>query len=396
MVGSHAAATARPAVRAGLHTMHLAPGQWAGHMRIYHRICRTLAHSGYGVELAAHPRAGETLDPAVRLSSLGDYSRPTLAWRLGERFQRTSRLYRMALAARADLYHFYSPEFVSWGVRLRRATGRPVIFDCMEDFEGYARQRRGIPDALRGPLAAFVRQQLRYAARNLDAIVVADAGTGAMLRPFARRLLVLHNFPELALFPDPGPTESAKQYDLTYHGSIPRYHLEVCLAADAALLARGRQVSWRFIGRMAEKDWFVDEIRRRGIADRFHIVDLLPHDQVAAEVLKARIGIIPLPDLPKFQHNIPQKLFEFMALRMPVVLSDLPASRPFVGDGLCGFMVKPDDPAAYAAAIATLLDNPELRERMGAEGRRRVEREYNWERESRKILDLYAELLPSS
>ena len=120
---------------------------------------------------------------------------------------------------------------------------------------------------------------------------------------------------------------------------------------------------------------------------------LVFQNQVAGEVLKARIGIIPLPNLPKFQHNIPQKLFEFMALRMPVVLSDLPPSRPFVGDGACACMVRPDDPAAYADAIIQLLDNPALCQQMGAEARRRVEQVYNWERESSRLLDLYAELL---
>jgi glycosyltransferase involved in cell wall biosynthesis len=110
-------------------------------------------------------------------------------------------------------------------------------------------------------------------------------------------------------------------------------------------------------------------------------------------VRQGRIGFIPLPDLPKFQHNIPTKLFEFMALGMPVVLSDLPPSRPFVGDGRCALMVPANDREAYADAIIRLLDNPELRRTMGAEGRARVINRFNWQRESQHLLALYAELL---
>jgi glycosyltransferase involved in cell wall biosynthesis len=376
-------------------TLHLAPGHWAGHMRIYHRICLSLVQAGHGVELAAHPSAIDHLDARVQLRSLGDMGRPTLDWRLAQRLQRSRRAFAVGMASEADVLAFYAPEFISWAARLRRARRRPVIFDCMEDFEGYALQRGGIPAWLRRPLARLVRAQLRYAARTLDAIVTSDAGTASLIGAHTRRVLVVHNFPRLALFPDPAAQPVEKQYDLTYHGSIPRYHLEVCFAVDDALLARGRHVSWRFLGRMAERAWFEREVARRGAQARFLFSESIPHDQVAAEVARARIGIIPLPDRPKFQHNLPQKLFEFMALRIPVVLSDLPPSRPFVGDGACARMVPHDSPAAYADAIAGLLDDEALRQRMGDEGRRRVETEYHWEREVRKLLALYDELGPN-
>jgi glycosyltransferase involved in cell wall biosynthesis len=139
--------------------------------------------------------------------------------------------------------------------------------------------------------------------------------------------------------------------------------------------------------------WLVDELHRRGVQEWFSIGGQIPHNQVAQGVRKAKIGIVPLPDLPKYRNNIPQKMFEFMALRMPFVTSDLPPSRPFVGDGKCAAVVPLGDYGAYADAIIRLLGDRSLRERMGAEGRRRVEAEYNWDVESRKLVDLYAELL---
>lgn len=353
----------------------------------------TLAEAGYAVELAAHPLAGEGLDPRIRLHSLGEYGVPMLAWRLSQRFRRSQRAYELACSSDAALFQYYSLEFIPWGTWLRRVTRRSVVFDCMEDFEGYVRQRRGIPDVLRRPLALLVKSQLRLAARSCDAIIVADEGTANLLGPYARRLVTLYNFPRLDLFPDmPGGTVD-RQYDIVYHGSIPKYHLEVCLAVDALLVQRGYYVRWRFIGRLPEMEWLMGRLTRLGIRDRFCISGMVPHDQVAQEICKARIGIIPLPDLPKFQNNIPQKLFEYMALRMPVVMTDLPPSRQFVGDGQCAIMVKPGDYNAYADAIIQLLDNPSLCAQMGAEGRRRVEQEYNWEKESRKLLALYEELL---
>lgn len=372
-------------------SLHLAPGHWAGHMRIYHRICMSLAEAGHGVELAAHPTDIDRLDPRVRLHTLGPLGHATLNWRLLQRLQRNRHAYRVALRSDAEVFAFYAPEFIHWGVRLRRQLGRPVIFDCMEDFEGYVQQRGGIPGWLRSPLARVVGAQLRFAGRNVDAVVTSDAGTAEFFRPIARRVVVIHNFPQQSHFPDPGPCAQA-EYDLTYHGSLPAYHLQTCLAVDDALRARGRLVSWRFIGRMPHREWFATEVAKREAQDRFTVTGMIPHDQISQEVARARIGIIPLPDLPKFQTNIPQKLFEFMALRMPVVLSDLPPCRPFAGDGAFAFLVRPDAPEEYADAILRLLENENLRRSMGEEGRRRMVKNYNWEKESEKLFALYEEL----
>ncbi len=149
------------------------------------------------------------------------------------------------------------------------------------------------------------------------------------------------------------------------------------------------------MGKTPEMKWLTQELTRRGITERFHLKDFIPHREVAGELSKAKVGIIPLPNLPKFQNNIPQKLFEFMALGIPVVLSDLPPSRPFVGDGRSAIMVAPGDHGAYADALIRLLKSPRLRDEMGREGRKRVMEEYNWEKESQKLLSLYRELLPA-
>jgi len=235
------------------------------------------------------------------------------------------------------------------------------------------------------------------AARKLDAIVTADPGVTEIYRHYgSHRILTLYNFPRLDQFTLLGSCAEqldVARYDLVYHGTIPRYHLEGAFAVATELKRRDRQVRWLFFGRCPVMGWARSEIERRGLQDCFTIEGPVPHEKVACKVRSARIGFIPLPDLPKFQHNIPMKLFEFMALGMPVVLSDLPPSRPFVGDGKCATMVPPGNYEAYADAIIRLLDDPALCQQMGAEGRKRVEQEYNWEKEGKKLLDFYAEVL---
>jgi phosphatidylinositol alpha-1,6-mannosyltransferase len=62
-----------------------------------------------------------------------------------------------------------------------------------------------------------------------------------------------------------------------------------------------------------------------------------------------------------------------------------------VRDGETGLLVDPDDPAAVAAGIVTLLNDGERRGRMGDAGRRAVETYYNWDRVARDLIRIEEE-----
>lgn len=77
--------------------------------------------------------------------------------------------------------------------------------------------------------------------------------------------------------------------------------------------------------------------------------------------------------LPSFREGLPIVLFEAMAAAKPVVASDLPGTRELVRDGESGFLVPSGDAKALAKVIRLLLENRELRIRMGQKGRALLE-----------------------
>jgi glycosyltransferase involved in cell wall biosynthesis len=335
----------------------------------------------------------ERLVDGVQVHSIGGMRSHTLGLRLGDRLRRFRETARRARQLQADVYHLHDPELIPLGLWLKASTQAAVVFDCHENNTAYIEQKHYLHPLLRQLLAAGMSTLERLAGHFFDAIVTADAGVADLYRRRyrARHVVVLHNFPRLDLFQpaEANGRNGQKDFDLVYHGTIPRYHLEIAFAVADELQRRGVRARWYFFGKCPEAEWAQEEISRRGLQDSFQIeARLVPHTEVASRVERARIGFIPLPDLPKFQHNIPTKLFEFMSLGMPTVLSDLPPSRPFVGDGRCALMVRADDPAAYADAIEALLQSPERARQMGDVGRRRARDAYNWEVESRKLLQL--------
>jgi phosphatidyl-myo-inositol dimannoside synthase len=84
---------------------------------------------------------------------------------------------------------------------------------------------------------------------------------------------------------------------------------------------------------------------------------------------------------------------EAMSCGLPVVVSDRGALPELVMDGEGGFVCRHDDPGELARRILLLLGDPELRRRLGGFNRERIDRHFRWERASRRVLEIYQEVL---
>ncbi|MDI3507594.1 MAG: hypothetical protein PWQ69_1574, partial [Methanomicrobiaceae archaeon] len=95
-------------------------------------------------------------------------------------------------------------------------------------------------------------------------------------------------------------------------------------------------------------------------------------------------------------HNIsiglPNKLFDYMLLGLPVIASDLPEIRNVVTEADCGILVDPASVDDIADAITYLFEHPEEARRMGANGRKAVLERYNWSAMEADLLQTYRDL----
>jgi glycosyltransferase involved in cell wall biosynthesis len=111
----------------------------------------------------------------------------------------------------------------------------------------------------------------------------------------------------------------------------------------------------------------------------------VPNSEICAHY--ARAGIFVFPSLWHEPFGIP--VIEAMAAGLPVVATRAGALPEVVIDGETGILVERGDGAGLAAAIGTLLANPNLRQRMGAAGRRRVQQLFTWDRSVERLERLY-------
>ncbi len=96
---------------------------------------------------------------------------------------------------------------------------------------------------------------------------------------------------------------------------------------------------------------------------------------------------------PKTRYNeccTMNKIIEYMALGKPIVQFDLKEGRRSAAEA--SLYAQPNDEVEFAQKILELLEDPELRKRMGAEGQRRMEQQLEWRHQAPKLLEAYARL----
>lgn len=353
--------------------------------RSYHRECLPLAAAGIGIRYVS---------PARGLAAQKTSEKQIVHCAIPRRDSRLRRalaapsLLRTLLQQRAAVYHFQDPELLPVAFALKILFHKRVIYDAYEDFPSMALHARSIPPALRPLAAKVIAAAERLAARTFDGVMTADPLT---LRRLAHsggsHKLVFYNFPNLDYFPPPSPAD--KPFDLVYRGGLSeRAGTYVLLDALRILAAKGKFAKLLLLGYFdcsAEESALRRRINEFGLAENVIIRGRIDHEEMAAALSQARIGISPLQAIPKFLLNIPVKIFEYWACGLPVIASDLPSIRPFFGNVRAGVLFPPSDAQALARSIAWMLDHPEEAAAMGRQGRGAVVARFNNRRESARF-----------
>jgi glycosyltransferase involved in cell wall biosynthesis len=90
---------------------------------------------------------------------------------------------------------------------------------------------------------------------------------------------------------------------------------------------------------------------------------------------------------------MPNALLEAMACGLPCIATRVSGSEDIIADGLNGIIVESEQPDQMADALRSLIEDTELAQRLGREGRVTVVREYQLAQIIERCLDLHRQLL---
>lgn len=167
-----------------------------------------------------------------------------------------------------------------------------------------------------------------------------------------------------------------------YAGGLVHYEgLDLLFAAVAILLAEGRAPSKFHVVIVGDG---AHERALRRVVDKLNISGVVtftgrvPHEEVERYLSLVDITPFPRAPMPVCELISPIKPFEAMAMAKAVVVSDVAALTEIVSDGHTGRAFAKGDATALARVLAELMDDPEQRQRLGAEAREWVRAERDW------------------
>jgi glycosyltransferase involved in cell wall biosynthesis len=129
-----------------------------------------------------------------------------------------------------------------------------------------------------------------------------------------------------------------------------------------------------------------------GVRDRLHIVPPTGQDALIRYLSGADVAIHPMPGgSPNHDQALPNKLFEYLHARLPLVVSDAKLMSDFVRRNDLGAVFRSGDAADLARAVRQVLDFPPSDDHLTD-----LAKEFSWQGQEDGVLSVYAELAPLS
>jgi len=211
------------------------------------------------------------------------------------------------------------------------------------------------------------------------------------------RAFVVRSCPDLGrvrrVTPQPALKEG-RRYLVVYLGVMgPQDGIDLLLDSIAVIARQWSREDIRFalIGSGTELPRLRALASSKGLDAAVKFTGRLTDEEVAAYLSTADVGVAPDPATPMNDKSTMNKILEYMAYGLPVVLYDLTEGRRSASDA--ALYTRHNDPEDFARQIVKLLDSETLRRDLGARGRRRIEESLNWETEKRVLLNAYSTAL---
>ncbi len=375
------------------------PGNLGGSVHTL-EVARGLMARGHTVQVVA-ARAGRHL-PLRKEAVVEGLPVVYLDWPKSLSFLGLFQVGRLVRAFRPDVVMERYYNFAGCGIYWAHRLGLPsllevnaLIVDPPEVF------KRRLDDLLGGPMRRWALRQCLWATR-----IVTPLRTTVLPEVPSERVVEIPWGANTARFRPDVRTEQAGEVEalrvrlglspwtrvVVFLGTFRAWHGAMeFVRAGIELASRRPEVHFLLVGNGPQRPAAESLCRKGGLEARFRFTGGVPYEEVPLYLALAEVGVAPFQTRyhPALRSAgffwSPLKIFEYMAMGLPVVTTAVAPLDRIVRPGREGLLVAEGDVDGLASAMANLLDTPDRARAMGRSARERVVAEYSWEKHCERL-----------
>lgn len=298
-----------------------------------------------------------------------------------------------------DVVHEHNGLFSAATARACRRLGKPYVLTMSADpiFER---------DLVQKPLTGLHRQtavrQAAFTYQQADQIIcVSTASRQHLIDQWdvaEDKIVVMPNGVDVELFSQPFDAQAVRAewglpqtaVVITFVGGFQPWHgLENLVESVAALRQTTPHVRLLLVGDGPHRAALEAKIAACGLTDISTITGLLPQAQVPELLAAADIAVLPYPQFSMDLWFSPLKLYEYMAAGKAIVASRSGQIGEVLENGRSGMLVTPGAVGELTAVLAQVVQDRQLRVRLGQTAQTQAIRQHGWDRYIQRLETIY-------
>ena len=305
-----------------------------------------------------------------------------------------------------DALHMHDLYLVGGGLAAGRRVGVPVVADLHENWVQalslYAWSTR-LPGRLLVSRSRWETLEKRWLQEAAKVIVVVqearqrveELGIAPSKLIVTPNTIKIEDFEQYPLVPE--IVESVESpFTIVYTGGIDLHRgLDTVVRAMPSVLGSipARLV---IVGDGSTRGELVSLAEDLGVSDHITFTGWQPQKHMRSYIAGSQVCVVPHAKGGQNDAALPHKLFHYMYMKRPVVVTACRPLKRIVQEAQCGLVCSPGDPRSMAEALIRLYRDPHERLQMGRSGHRAVTERHNWDHTARAMVRMYEWLLGST
>lgn len=354
--------------------------------RIFIKECCSLGKvEGNDVNLIVADGLGNEEKSNVHIVDVGK-----LEGRFNRILKTTKKVLDKAIELDSDIYHLHDPELIPAGLKLKKL-GKKVVFDIHENIAMQIKDKKYLNYFLRNIFSYIYAKYEKKALKKFDMLVLAENSYMEYYSKLSSNIAIILNMPDIEHLKK-FQVDNREKNGLFYIGGISNDRgLGVTVEAIKIVKENTPDIYMHYIGNTYDN--ILDSIDMKSIRNNINFYGPMPLYEGLEISKEAKVGLSILKPISNYTTSYSTKVFEYMALGLPVVTSNFELYKNIVEKYHCGLCVNPLDSKEIAEAITYIINHPKVAKQMGENGKKVVQEQYNWYIEEKKLFELYKRLI---